>query len=746
MTPAPFPKGMDEKLDLSTPDLWDVDAFSGHKRMAVSRGNTVLENVFHNTTTALPKLIATVRWSVLQIPYKEMTARAKLSSQGYLAMERDIPQASKPHFDKYTRLLRLWESEGISPGVREQLLDLLTIPHLLEAHPEAKDLLGVLEAARKETAIVLGTPEMNAFYHRVGYEKGHETVHRKFRGSFYNTLWQRERTGTIPDCIEVVNFVDTMYDGPHAEERSMHALRMRQGLGVWSAAKQNQYLNRTIEKPLAALLVAIERDLATNWEWQTEKGTQGMTLTAEALQECYGLGALQAERLNQCELVEGNVIEPLAKQLFGDNIQAFMKEWNEAFTMEQERESFGSLAMQRMDERGYTAADLGRILGVKPPEERGRKAVLHRSQRYRIDAEVRRMLLQNHVSGQVSVEALVQALSDNATEARTLRNAYAEQRARYFRRTGSAMKGDGLQMRVGRELASVEMPQLAREFLPATKRGNAKAVRAMDLALQRLERGEGKTHVTTYGKVHDLLTTVAAQKTAAALERAKHIDDIDPELTKFATLEEMAKNLIEAMKGAKFVSQAMRDIARNDGEWLRSDLVTKMADGSFVPSLPVLRTMSKATINTPLAPAIERHWHERFPTQLQEGAMGFGTLKRPLTRSIATLIARKETDMMRFFKDRVPGIVPSHGTQYVRDLEEGENVDWRHIHKMLLAAGLLPTNIPYRLVQGLYETSGKVRSVMDDLLPALRQSKQEIHPMTLPGLTLAELKPFQKKR
>ena len=67
-----FPKGIEEKLPLEEPDLWDVDDFESYQRMAVARGNAALQRIFDATRTDLPKLIASVRWSALRLPCSEM--------------------------------------------------------------------------------------------------------------------------------------------------------------------------------------------------------------------------------------------------------------------------------------------------------------------------------------------------------------------------------------------------------------------------------------------------------------------------------------------------------------------------------------------------------------------------------------------------------------------------------------------------------------------------------------------------
>lgn len=729
MPPFNFPKGIDDKLALDEPREWDVEAFKGYDRMAVARGNAALRRIFAETRTDLPKLIASVRWSELRAPYKDFARACGMSSNGYQPMERDLEPRMMPHRSKYTRLLAHWKRKGISTGVREQLLDLLTAPELLELDDACADLLSAVEHVRSQSLDVLGPRQMHAFYQRVGYDCGHATVERSFP-SLYNTVWQRESTGVVPSCLEVVSLIDTVYAGRGVEMRRMHALRRAQGEAIWRGVKKNQYLERTIEEPLAEFLVTVEKDLATS---------HGLTLTAETLREQYGFGHLHAGKLIQNELIEVQSIRGPAKNMMSKNILgAFFRQWNAAYTAERRRKSFGALASIAMDERGYTAADVAKLLNVQAPEQRGKAAPEKRSQRYRSDGEVRSVLFHNHVSRQISVEALVRVLARDETHAGELRDAYVRERERHFRRTGAALSGRGLTMRIMRELANVEMKELALRFLPPGAQKNPAAVREKDLELQRLERAEGKNHRITYGHVFRILERLAADHEREAMERIDTLDTVPESLKSFSTVQQMAANLIAAMKGATFVSDAMRNIATDDSLWLRSDLITKMAQGTFVGALPPLRVMTKGVLDAALPEEVVRDWHTRFPEELQKGVMEFGMFTRPLPRVLCTLIATKDADPMRFFERRVPGMVPTSGTRYLRDLERDDPVEWKYIHKILLAAGLQPSAIAYRLAKGLHD-GGSVPTVVATLIPELVQQKQEVHPVSLPGLTLQDL-------
>jgi hypothetical protein len=645
---------------------------------------------------------------------------------------------------KYTKLLTYWKKQGISLGIREQLLDLLTCPDLLQLDPSCKDLLSSITFIRTRMLHVIEAEHIDAFYHRLGYDLGHEQVRERCRaclgsmGDIYNTSWQRRKTGTIPTYVEIRNIVDALYANRSKAGKALRHLRHEQGEGLWMEAKRHQYKERGIEAPLAEVLIAIEKDLATRFR---------ETVTHRALQERYGLGPLHAARLIQSELIEGDAIDPVLGHVVDPSSRRTLrKTWGEAYALEKVRPSFGKLCAAAMEERGFTAADLAKILGVAPPEERG-KQKKERKQRFRPDSDVRGVLFSHHTSSQIAVEAIIHVLSHDEDEARLLREAYVAERERFYRRKGDWIHGQGLTMRIWRELANVDMNTLAQHFLPEKKHNDRKAVRQKNQELQRLERQEGKRHTISFKDVQRVLQDIAQERAEEALARLQSFDAADESLKNFSTVREMAKNLIRYCKGgAKEISQIMRDMARNDSEWLRSDLITAMGEGTFVSALPPLRVMAQGTIDAVLPEDVLRDWHERFPLQLQKGVVDFGKVHRPLARVLSTLIARLEANPIRFFADRVPGIVPTLGTKYLRQLDVGESVEWRHLHKCLLGMGVRSQHPLYQFVQTLHANNGDVAATLEVMTPIHRAEGLEIHPMNFPGLTAEELAPFLKKK
>jgi hypothetical protein len=99
----------------------------------------------------------------------------------------------------------------------------------------------------------------------------------------------------------------------------------------------------------------------------------------------------------------------------------------------------------------------------------------------------------------------------------------------------------------------------------------------------------------------------------------------------------------------------------------------------------------------------------------------------------------RESNPINFFKDRVPGVVPTIGTKHLRSLEAGENVEWKYLHKYLLACGLQPGQTPYRLAKLLYENGGDTAAAIRELKPGLEKARLQPNALTLPGLLPEEL-------
>jgi len=176
---------------------------------------------------------------------------------------------------------------------------------------------------------------------------------------------------------------------------------------VWNKAKINQLQKREVEESLAILLAAVEWDLARH---------QGESMTIATLSEHYGFSPKKAEDLVQCELVDWEIIEELAEQLLDEETLAAVRtDWRWDAAKEKMRQSFKRLCRTALMRSDITAADAGRALDIRPPEERKENYdAPDRKQHYRPDALVRSVMFDNRATPLVPVDPLMRILAQES--------------------------------------------------------------------------------------------------------------------------------------------------------------------------------------------------------------------------------------------------------------------------------------------------------------------------------------------
>lgn len=724
--------------------------------MGVIRGNSALGRIYERTRSLLPKIIAHQRWVEQGINQHDFARReVRLSPHGYTSMEKDL-EGRQPQFHTYHRLFQYWTREGIPFGVREQCLDLLTMPGIFEQKNPAKNeeygpqptLLQVIEATRNGAGVVLTHEHMSAYYHRIGFDVGHPNVTKKFP-TFWSMLHTRDDIGTVPEAVEVVDIVETMYAGKKKEQEQMRALRRAEITGLWREVKAHQYRGWGLEEPLVRFLTAVELNLAgTSVSGERRSSVTPVTLTSQSLQERYGITELPAQRILQNELIPWEEVEPVASCVLSpEELPEFKKAWIACVACEANRDSFPRLVQAAMQDRGFTYKHISDLLGLKIDDEKRKKGDDERSTRDRPESQLRSIINYNRGSSQIAVESILRVLARDESHYCELRTAYETERERYYRRGGSSLKGDGLKMRILRELGNVPMRQLALHFLPKKQHEATAVVRAKNLELQRLERNEGKKHRITFRRVFSILEAEIkkqAEVTAAALAKENKFPEA---LSAFSSVSQMAGNCIQGMKGAAYVSDAMRDIARTDDEWLRSDVVQDVADGKFIPPLPPLRIMSKGVAGTVLAPEVVADWYGRFPEQLRAGSEFSGfTFERPLPLCLATMIGSMESNMIHFFETRTMHwrLRPTHGSAFVHALDERdlEPDDWQFVRHIMLGTNRDMQDIDWQFAKALFDNGQDVPAAVETIRSLLKQSKLLLHPQYLPGTTPKQLRKF----
>ncbi len=755
-----FPPAWDERLslDLNDVELRNVEDFKGYARMAVSRGNTAFLEGYQSAESRLARMMMIVRYTLFHAPSKDFAKAVGLSTHGYVSTEKDT-EGRMPQFHTYHRALTHWGKKGISQGMRDQMLDLLTMPELFEQKKPKKrerydpqpTLLEKIEEVRLDASGILNDKHANAFYHRIGFETGHPNVAKHFP-KFWNKLWQREKIGTVPLAVELLEVIGTMYEGDGKAATQLRALRMAEGKALWTEVKMNQYRGRGIEEPLAELLAKMELDLAENFEWHIENKTEGMTLTAEALREAYGMQPVHAQALIQCELVGWDEIKPFVSRMIDPkSLKKFEVAWKAAHLAEKTRVGFGAKAEQAMEARGFNYKLLYDLLvRDKEPERAKPKTSDEGETRTRPENVIRHIIHDNAQSSDISIESLLRILTRSDAAYQELRDLFVAERERYYRRIGNRLEGDGLRMRILRELANMSMGELAMYFLSASEKEDKAAVRKKDLELQKLERNESKMHAISFARVFKILDATTLERAGEAGRSLATLGKFPEVLKSWKTVQELAENAVAGMKGAAYVTQAMEKYAAADSpDCLRSDLILDVASGKFVPPLRCFRVMAQGIAEKVLNPEVVLDWYERFPDQLKKGCPVFSPSKfqGPLSRVLCTMIGSLDSNLIKFF-DRVEGVRGTQGTQLIFRIDEGtcDEADWMTVRKMLLGAGLKSSGIKWQFAELLFRNGQNVDAALEELVPRMRKLGIEITSEQLPGITAKELAKYQTSK
>lgn len=703
----------DERLSLNTPVLLSEESLRGHALRSVQHMNRILLEVFARTETPLPKLIAQVRTN-LGLPRKPFAALVGLSCNGYTPAESDRGEHTQAHHNRYTKTLDAWRNKGIAEGIREQCLELLE-----------------------------NNATLNSFYRRMGFDLGREEVERRIP-SIWSTIDQRTRRPegmppTVPSYLEVLRHIDVLYPrktshaGPDMVANERRRRRLLQAEDIWSREQTSTLLARRLEEPLVRVLVALERDLASR---------QRTTLTAKVLTEHCGLTPKQAYRLQQCELLPWEVIEPVIRDLFrkGSDLQTLRVAWEQAWREERERPSFSRACAESIKGSGLHMGDIARLLDVKPPEDRskGYKAP-KRSQRYRPDNLVRGVIHENANCAQVPVAALIAVVAQNDADRAALTSAYEGERKRYYRRTGSWLSGEGLDVRILRELAGegTTMRGVVERLLPA--RSSKAQIREECKKFLRLEHQQQKSRDTaTFGDMRQVLQRITDEKVSAALERLAHWKNIAKAPIAAQTIQEMTSSFVRIMKGANHVSAVMRENAPEDSLCIPDTLIGAMMRGEYVPPLPVLGHMADSVAKQRLPEEVENDWYDSFPRYLRDRPRL--PMRHPLARVLTTMIARIEARCQRrFFETRYVAGTPSVPSKALYQLQRNSVLPRRkEVEATVIAAGYEKESIPHALALGLLEHQ-TIPQTLRSLRALLASSGEEMSPRVLIGLTSDEL-------
>ncbi len=409
---------------------------------------------------------------------------------------------------------------------------------------------------------------------------------------------------------------------------------------------------------------------------------------------------------------------------------------------------FGSVAEQAMDARGFNYKLLYDLLVTDKETGRTKQKTPDEAEtRTRPENVIRHIIHDNAQSSDISIESLLRILTRDDTAYRELRELYIAERERYYRRIGNRLEGDGLRMRILRELANMSMKDLAMHFLSASDKKDKATVHKKDLELQKLERNESKTHAISFARVFKILDATTLERAEEAGRSLKTLGKFPEALKSWTTVQELAANAVAGMKGAAYVSEAMEKYAAADSsDCLRPDLILDAASGKFVPPLRCFRVMAQGVAEKTLTPDIVLDWYERFPGQLEKGCPVFSPskFKSPLSRVLCTMIGSLDSNLINFSK-RADITHGTQGTQVIFRIDAGQcdAADWQTVRKILLGAGFKSSSMKWQFAELLFRNGQNVDAALEELVPRMRKLGIPITSEQLPGMTPKELEKVQ---
>ncbi len=702
---------LDERLDLATHIPTEVDDLIGPQRQSVTKRNNYLEQVFSAEGNDLQRLLVQVR-ILLNMNMRTMAEHAGLSPHGYKDFEHRGPNREHAQGHVVTQTLDAWRKLHVSEGVREQCLDLLM--------PET---------------------DIWNLYQRMGYDLGHAHVSQRIPRIF-NTLWQRRKAlrPSVPDYQELREHIQLLYPVPggkktqkveNAEERRKR--RLLAARTVWEYEKENQLDERTLEPPLRTFLIALERKSAEVY---------GRNLTLETLMGTWRMSPKYAAAITRGDVVPWEAVQRIATKLFtGEQLAELQQEWEAMVGIDAQRSTFAKHVRAALEEKGETLADVGRLLHIVPPEQRGKPRKVQpvqRRNRYRPDALLRGVLDEQGVSTKVPVESLIAAVATDGHHARHLRSSYAETRRRTLERSGSWLREDGLEMRLVRERAGIDTMTLARRLWPEDDKAD---LRKKSVLLQRVERQEGQNLLSSaeLQRAWDMLETICSERRDQVRIWKEEASKPDPALLVWTSVKDMAEKITQLFDGSsKTVSEAMRNVDERRFRWLRPDLIVDTRKGAFVPPLPTLENLAQTRGVSVLPQEIEDDWHAAYPLYLRKRKDR--PVRHPLGRIIGTAIAKIEPHAAHFFQHNYAGAAPTLASAQFYNLQRhGDVPRTAVIERMLLSAGI-ERESPTWDIATMVASRTSVRSAIAQVMEMHQLRGHDVSPVHLVGLCEDECK------
>ena len=695
-------------IDIDEPTLIPVGDDEG-----VEQENRELERIFAQTAelypalnVQLPRLVATVRWSLLAMSRGEFSDASGLNGRTVYNLEAKVRPIEHVRRENIATLVASWSKHHISQDVCDQLLD------IFQEHYGG----------------------IHGLYRRLQFECGSKRFEQK-TGLSSGSLSRRTKSHTVPSYHEVHTIIQTLFAG--STVKTLRDRRTLQAQHVWREEKQSQLTERELEHPLTQFLIALEIFCAEKYT----SVLSGPTLT-NRLPKTLQLTSYAARSLINGQLIPWEKVEHLAKKVLQKEEYATVKEaWLEAWDTEQQRTTFESLFRKTMKEYGVHMRDISYALNILDSQDRGtaRKKDVDRKLPFRESANLSHVLSGGSFYDQATARAMVAALTEDENEQDALHEAFRDERRRFYRRSGSDLQGERLEMTIDREWNGVTPECLAETVLRAQPQ-SSEDMPTLAKRIRRIEWGTARADEVKKGEVSMLREKTwqagedpvqripARQRRADAVPR--HLLDVH-----FSSIADAIGMLRKGTGSYDKISEIIRAHTSDPQLFVGTTNLPRIEKTGFVPPWPVLQSLCDACGLTKIE-GMRRNWHELFPEQLW--TRDRLPLARPLPRLLTTLVYRTEPSLNRFSQER--GVPYGQVRHTIAVLENGGWPDWSpNVINILSAADIKRSSVEWRLAQYLYENDDDVSGAVSMLSRQLKREGKDIHPVHLPGITLSEL-------
>ncbi|MDO8649288.1 MAG: hypothetical protein Q7R81_05915 [Candidatus Peregrinibacteria bacterium] len=723
----------------------------GQRKSSNTYGERVLETV-RQKGDPLATLIAEVRWQQLGMTRKGADRKAGEWEGFFTALE----DPSRPHLHaNYAKLTVFFEMQGIAKETVDRILDLL----------------------------VADREGLDRFFERLHYKFGPELLAAS--GLPREKLTVRREKGTVPDYLEPQEIVRTLfsssavrerYRGREKEMRGEQRQLLDDAKTFWTLDKQKELHSRGIEDVLVRFLTEYEKYVRSQGKPFSNREAfekQVPTETAFALSRC--------TMTPWCPELEALV----RKVIPAAELEAFRTQWFVEQVKETPRSHFKEHFMKSMEAQGITTAQLAAFAGIdRSTTNNPTQAVRQIIDQCRA-SEVAPPLVLVELVGRDNVQIDEQGTFEKVALIRSFRR----DREDYYRRTGNAVHGGRnapqLSVRIGRDLAGVSAHDLAWQLCDPTgdRRRALEAKRSQKVPadverihkrLLRFELGEipqqgaRNTSPTALAQrmeppmnreeqmsIFRAIQTLGEAKVAAALERKEQAEvqkaTMPDTLGTVDSIPAYIAALVQSAGGMKPAARITRGSTRSttgSSLGMHAQRLRNTINGNDIPPLPLLvqavknvqAKMGWQCDADALEAQLRRTWYVDYPEHLLSREKD--PVEDPLARMLCTIIAGNAPTNTAFAR-KMP-VAHGYAVPLLSATVGGLKVGWKpswHNLSMILRAGKFREGTPvWKLAEQLFEDPDTdLSTALKTLLPTFREEGIEIHPSTLPGITLEEL-------